>query len=612
MPYDRPSTSMASFQLCGNCRAEYESPVDRRFHAETIACPQCGPRVWMTGGDGREICFGPRAIAAAVEALMEGQILAVRGVGGYQLLADATNDMAVARLRQNKRRPTKPLAVLVVTSDDAEELAHLDSADLRTLVDAANPIVIVRRRTDSSLAPGVCESLDTLGVMLPTTPLHWQLATRVGRPLVATSGNLDGEPLAFEVDPAQIELAESANCWLHHDRPILRPVDDSVVRVIADRAVSLRLARGLAPLALELETDSPILAVGGHQKVALAFSNTRQAVLGPHLGDLDTQAARDRFIEHVASFVELYGVEPALIVHDLHPDYFTTRWAAERGVRTLAVQHHHAHAAAAMLEQGWLDREVLALTWDGTGYGPDGSIWGGECLLATTTRFQRVAHLRPFRLLGGETAIREPWRVAIALVAEAAGVENAVQLTIGATTPDNITQVARLAKSTRLSPRTTSMGRLFDGVASLALGITRATFEGEPAQLLEAACDPAAQGSYSLPFADHEALELDWRPLIVDLLADRQAQVTPGVMAMRFHRALANAALLVAQRFPVSPVVLAGGVFQNRVLVELITQQWPLGTDRLGLPGVIPPGDGGLAAGQLAIAAAHLRTGGAL
>lgn len=611
MPYDRPSTSMGSFVLCGDCRSEYESPMDRRFHAETIACPRCGPRVWIAGHDGGELAVGASAVSAAVEALCHGKILALRGVGGYQLLVDATNDLAVARLRQNKRRPSKPLALLVATMAAAEALAHFDNIERQMLAEASNPIVIVRRWSDTCLTPGVCGPLDTLGVMLPATTLHWQLATRVGRPLVATSGNVDGDPLAVEVDMARSELSEVADCWLHHDRPILRPIDDSVVRAIASRAVSLRLARGMAPLALTLESDLPILAVGGHQKVAIAYSNARQAALGPHLGDLNTQAVRDRFVEHVASFVGLYGAAPALIAHDLHPEYFTTRWAAEQGIRTLAVQHHHAHAAAAMLQQDWLDREVLALTWDGTGYGPDGTIWGGECLLATTNGFRRVAHLRPFSLPGGEAAIREPWRVAIALVGEALGLEQATRIDLGASAPENIAQVARLAKRAQFAPRTTSMGRLFDGVASLVCGITRASFEGEPAQLLEAACDRAAQGCYSLPLADRESLELDWRPLVVELLADRQAKVSPGVMAMRFHRAVANAAILVAQRFPDSPVVLTGGVFQNRMLVELIAHQWPLGTDHLGLPGVIPPGDGGLAAGQLAIAAAHLRMEGA-
>jgi len=610
MPYNRQQTSMTGFTLCRDCRREYASFDDRRFHAETICCPLCGPHVWATDCDG--IVFGERtaAISVVVDALLQGHIVALRGLGGYQLLVDATNRAAVGRLRSRKGRPTKPFAVLVASAVDAAKIAHLSEVERRALADAANSIVIARRREDAAPAPEVFGTLDTIGLMLPTTPLHWQLVTRCNRPLVATSGNLDGAPLAYQVASAQADVAKVADCWLHHDRPIVRPIDDSVVRVIADREVSLRLARGLAPLPLDLGPTPPMLAVGGHQKSAIALSNGSQAVLGPHIGDLDEQATRQRWLNHVAAFVELYGAEPTLIVHDLHPDYFTTRWAQADGRPTLAVQHHHAHAAAAMTEQDWLDREVLALTWDGTGYGPDGSIWGGECLLATASDYRRVAHCRSFALPGGDAAIREPWRTAVSLVAQAAGDEAAARLKFDDVSPTAIDQVVRLAAHPRLSPRTTSIGRLFDGAACLALGITHASYEGEPAMLLEAACDPAAPGCYALPLTDGSPVELDWRPLVAELLADRAAGVSPETMAIRFHRALANAAVGIARRFPNHPMALAGGVFQNRILVELVADNWPHRADRLGLPGIIPPGDGGLAAGQLAVAAARIHQGG--
>ena len=610
MPYDRQETGMAGFTLCRDCRREYESLEDRRFHAETICCPRCGPHAWATNVDG--VFLGERAAAISVvlDALLQGRIVAVRGLGGYQLLVDATNEDAVERLRSRKRRLAKPFAVLVASTVEAAKIAHLSEVERRVLTNVANPIVIARRRADAPVAPEVYGMLDTIGLMLPTTPLHWQLVTRCNRPLVATSGNLDGAPLAFEVASVQTDVAKVADCWLHHDRPIVRPIDDSVVRVIADREVSLRLARGLAPLPLDLGPTPPLLAVGGHQKCAIALSNGSQAVLGPHIGDLDEQTTRQRWLDHVAAYVELYGAQPTLIVHDLHPDYFTTRWAQADGRPTLAVGHHHAHAAAAMIEHGWLDREVLALTWDGTGYGPDGSIWGGECLLATASDYRRVAHVRSFALPGGDAAIHEPWRTAVSLVAQAAGDEIARRLKFDDILPTAIDQVVRLAAFPHLSPRTTSIGRLFDAAACLALGITHSSYEGEPAMLLEGVCDAAAPGCYTLPATDGLPGELDWRPLVVELLADRAAGVSPGTMAIRFHRALAQAAIGISRRFPGHPMVLAGGVFQNRVLVEVVADRWPHRADRLGLPGVIPPGDGGLAAGQLAVAAARIRQGG--
>ncbi len=610
MPYDRSQTSMADFALCGHCRREFESLADRRFHAETIGCPCCGPHAWATDRD--TVVLGQRAaaITLVVDTLVQGRIVALCGLGGYQLLVDATNRTAVEQLRVCKARPTKSFAVLVASLADAERLAHLSDAERHALADPANPIVIARRRADANLAPEVHGTLDTIGLLLPTTPLHWQLVTRCNRPLVATSGNRDSAPLEYEPADAQSNLANVADVWLHHNRPIWRPIDDSVVRVIAHRVVTLRLARGLAPLPLSLEATSPMLAVGGHQKSAVALSNGNQSVLGPHLGDLDEQATRTRWLEQVSALVKLYGAEPTIIVHDSHPDYFTTRWAKATGRPTLAVDHHHAHAAAAMLEHGWLDREVLALTWDGTGYGPDSSIWGGECLLTTTCYYRRVAHCRAFVLPGGEAAVREPWRTAVSLVAQAAGIEAALALRLGDVSSQSIAQVARLATHPRLSPQTTSIGRLFDGAACLALGITHAGYEGQPAMLLEAACDTAAPGSYCLPLTPGSPAELDWRPLVQELLADRAAGVPPGTMAMRFHRALAAAAIAVARRYSKHPMVLSGGVFQNRILVELVADAWPYRADRLGLPGAIPPGDGGLAAGQLAVASARLRSGG--
>lgn len=611
MPYDRRRTSLANFVSCANCRQEYDSANDRRFHAETIACPTCGPNVWFTSADQHIVGESAAAVAAAVAALKRGEIVALRGVGGYQLIVDATNESAVFRLRLRKGREAKPFAVMVETIEEAVQMGQLDESEQDSLASAVNPIVVVRRRDNVTIAPSVCRSFATVGLLLPTTPLHWQLANEAACPLIATSGNAEGEPLAYEVQHAQIELAQVADVWLHHDRPIVRPIDDSVVRVIANRQVTLRLARGLAPLPLPLSTRHSLLAVGGHQHVAIALANGSQAILGPYLGDLDGQTTRQRFNEHVASMAALYDLEPTLLIHDLHPDYFTTRWARSQGRPALAVQHHHAHAVAAMLEQGWLDREVLAFTWDGTGFGPDGTVWGGECLLATEQQFRRVARCRPFALPGGEIAIHEPWRVAYELVSEALGTEAARQYAPDDIAASTLDRLELLSTNRRLSPLTSSMGRLFDAVACLVLGVSRASFEGEPAMLLEMACDVTAQGMYELPLVEGDLLELDWRTTITALCADRAAKVPAATVSMRFHRTLAKAVIALAGRFSSWPVVLAGGVFQNRVLVELIVEGWPQNAGQFGLPGAIPPGDGGLAAGQLAVGAAYLRSHGA-
>ena len=603
MPYERRQTAMHEFKLCPDCRAEYADPADRRFHAQTNACPDCGPRLWSTTPDQSARNTGADAVEAAVAVLRSGGIVAIRGLGGYQLLCDVTENSAVERLRERKRRRGKPLAVMV----DGSSVRDLPREELAVLRAPANPIVLVPRSCLPALAESVAPGLDTVGVMHPTTPLHDQLLRGAGRPLVATSGNVEGEPLACDSAEAQRDLAEVADLLLHHDRPIVRPIDDSVVRCIAGNTVTIRAARGIAPLPLKLDCDRSMLAVGGHQKVAIALCNGHQCVLGPHVGDLDSPATRERFAEQTQSLLDLYGAEPEVVVHDLHPDYFTSRWAAETGRQTLAVQHHHAHVVSGMIEQGWLDREVLGIAFDGTGYGPDGDIWGGEFLLATAESFTRIGSLRPFSLVGGDRAIREPWRVAISLVADACGTDTAARLFAERIDAGLSSAVIAMLQRGR-AVRTSSLGRLFDGVAAIALGATDSSFEGQPAMMLEAACDQQTAGAYTVTVSDgSNGLQLDWRPLMVGLLRDREQGAQPGAMAMKFHRGVARAVAAVAERFQQHPIVLSGGCFQNRVLTELIQDALGGHPQPVGFPGTIPPNDGGLAAGQLAIAAAQLK-----
>jgi hydrogenase maturation protein HypF len=606
MPWERGLTSMRHFALCAACRSECESDRDRRYHAQTNACPACGPRLSLTDAGGTPLAENEAALHLAGEHLREGRIVAVKGVGGYQLLCDATCEAAVARLRQRKHRSAKPLAVMVGSLEEAAALVFLDDVERNALASPANPIVLLRERPGTALAPGINAGFGTVGLFLPTSPLHALLLNQSCPPLVVTSGNTEGEPLEFDNDAAGRRLGEIADCLLHHDREIVRPIDDSVVRCMAGRVVTIRNARGLAPLPLGVPGTRSILAVGAHQKSAVALSNGAQAVLGPHLGDLETLAARERVATETQKLLDLYNADPELVVHDAHPDYFTTRWAQESGRPTLAVQHHHAHIVSGMVEQGWLERTVLGAAFDGTGYGEDGTIWGGEFLLCTTRGYERFAHLRPFSLAGGERAIREPWRVAVALVVDACGEEALERLIESRRLPAEARSLFSILRRPRLAPLATSAGRLFDGIAALALGIHRADFEGAPAMRLESLADANVAGAYRIDLDDGSPVQLDWRELIRRVVSDVLAGTEPAAISMRFHRGLAHAIHAVAERCPGVPVVLSGGVFQNRLLVELCREAWADCATELALPGTIPPNDGGLAAGQLAIGAQFL------
>jgi hydrogenase maturation protein HypF len=595
MPFDRARTTLQNFSPCEACQQEYHAASDRRRHAQTIACPACGPQVWASDSRGRNFAAGDDAVVLAARALLEGKIVALRGVGGYQVLVDATDQRAVGELRRRKERPSKPFAVLCQSIEKVTDLADLDPVSEQALRSPTNPIVLVPRRRGAGLAANVGAHLLDIGFLLPTTAIHARLAELTGRPLVCTSGNRDGEPIVFRVDDALRKLPEIADVFLHHDREIVHPIDDSVVRPMAGRAVTLRCGRGLAPLPLLL-AGPPTLALGAQLKSALAWSNGRQAVLGPHVGDLQDLASRERWSDHIA---------------DAHPDGFPAQWAEATGHPFIPVWHHHAHVVAAMVEHSWHDRTVLGIAADGTGLGPDGTIWGGEILRATVAGFERVAHIRTFRLPGGEAAMNEIWRAAVSVTSQLSC--EAFTHTIGV--PGNRIQRVLQACESHLAPMTSSLGRLFDVAACLILGLTQASHEGEAAMRLEAACDPAADGEYAWAINHGDPLALDWRPAFQSMLSDRERGVAPGVMAERFHRGVAAAMIdavhtLVQRRTTPrgTPVVFSGGVFQNRRLIELLVADWPTECGPLGLPGRIPPNDGGLAVGQLAIARAHATT----
>ncbi len=612
MPFDRERTAMRTFAMCRDCRREYEDPEDRRFHAQTLSCPECGPRLSIS--DGRRVIpeSGRTPWEIAADGLLSGKIVALRGIGGYQLLVDATSSEAVQRLRRRKRRTVKPFAVLCRDLTAARQLTPLDDVAAEQLESAHNPIVLVPRRRATILADEVNPGLKDLGLLLPTTALHYLIVSAVERPLVCTSGNHDGDPLVFQHEDAERELSGIADLFLHHDREIVHPVDDSVVRVLARRSVTLRAGRGMAPLPLKISMPATssihqhtYLACGGQQKSAVAWHSGGMSLLGPHVGDLETLASRERWDEQRQCLPRLtsagFDWETASLVCDPHPGYAATQWATARKNPPQLIWHHHAHAVTGMLEHGWLDREVLGVTWDGTGLGPDGTIWGGEFLRATTTGFRRVAHLRPFHLPGGEAAITDIRRIACAVLSQMNEIQVHELPELLQLNPSEVELMSAILTS-NISPVTTSCGRLFDAAACLILRQPQSEFEGHASMFLEAACDFSTAGAYDFLIDRNRPAQIDWRPVFRAIVSDRRAKAPDGIMAMKFHRGLAQLIISVAQRFPELPVVLGGGVFQNRVLVELVAENWPRDTAALGLPGVLPPNDGGLAAGQLAVA----------
>ena len=613
LPYDRPRTTMAAFALCPDCRREYEDPADRRFHAQPVACPACGPTLVLRDADGRALAAGGGAIDAAAGALRDGRIVAVKGLGGFQLLCDAADEGVVGRLRERKRREEKPFALMARDLDAVRELAETDAAAEAALAGAAAPILLLRRNASARVARNVAPGMTTLGVMLPATPMHHLLLRAYEAPVVATSGNLSDEPICTEENEALDRLRGIADVFLVHDRPIARHADDSVAWVLRGETRVLRRARGFAPLPVAVPSSLPaVLAVGAHQKNAVALALGPRVFLGQHVGDLDTPQALAAFERCADDFLRLWDVRPEAIACDLHPDYASSRWAREAAtpagrlpsVPVFAVQHHHAHLASCLAENG-VDGRALGVVWDGTGLGDDGTIWGGEFLLGDAAGYRRVASLRPFPLPGGDAAAREPRRVAFALL-----------WALGAPAPPTITDfteaerrlLTRQLERGLHTPTTSSMGRLFDAVAALAGIRQRSAFEGQAAMLLESAATDVASPPYALPVVSGDGrLELDWRPLVAEIVRDVAAGAEARVVASRFHAALVAAIVEVARAVAEPRVALTGGCFQNRTLAERAARALEAEGFEILLHKHVPPNDGGLALGQAVVAARRLQ-----
>ena len=639
LPYDRPNTTMRGFALCVDCRREYQEPRDRRFHAQPIACPACGPALALWDAGGAALSGRETAIPAAASALAEGRIVAVKGLGGFHLVCDARDGAAVARLRQRKLRLGKPLALMVRDLDQARELCEVSDLAARQLASVEAPILLLPRRATAPVAAEVAPGNPYLGVMLPATPLHHLLLRACGFPVVATSGNLSDEPICTDEYRALNRLGAIADLFLVHNRAIERHVDDSVAWIAAGRMRLLRRARGFAPLPVTVKRELPvILAVGAHLKNTVALSVGRQVFLSQHIGDLETEEALSAFERVIADFQRLYDVRPVAIAHDLHPDYLSTRWAlaatgtvdgggtaggdpaaTARGVapRLIGVQHHHAHLVSCLAENK-VEGRALGVTWDGTGYGTDGTVWGGEFLLGDAAGFERMAHLRPFPLPGGEAAVREPRRAALGLLWEAHGEEALVGPGRGAAglfDGAELKVIGRMLDRGLNCPVTTSMGRLFDAVAALMGLHPSVTFEGEAAMALEWLADPAERGAYPVDLLPGRAragprppVVLDWGPLLEAVLEDVRCGVARGIISARFHNGLVRAAVAVAGSVGEERVALSGGCFQNRLLTERLAAALERAGHTVLLHALVPPNDGGVSLGQIVVAAAQLGT----
>jgi hydrogenase maturation protein HypF len=605
LPYDRSLTTMAPFPLCSECRREYEDPEDRRFHAEPNACPRCGPRCRLLDGEGEELPVDD-PILETVRLLEEGRIVAVKGLGGFHLMVDATSEPAVVRLRERKHREEKPLALLAASLARVHEFCRVRPDEEALLESPERPIVLLKRAENSRIAPSVAPGQSSYGVMLPYTPLQALILDSSLYAVVATSGNRSEEPIVLDDEEAVERLGEIADFFLVHDRGIHRRADDSVARVAAGRTRLLRRARGYAPRPILLRDETPsILAVGGQLKNTICLTRGREAFLSPHVGDLDNLRAFEGFRESISHLSKTLEIDPVAVVHDLHPEYLSTRWALEEsGLPAIGVQHHHAHVASVLAEHG-LDETVVGIAIDGTGFGGDGTVWGGEILVASLRGFERRWHLPQVVLPGGDRAAREPWRMAVAWLHRLYG-RGLFDLEIpflDAVPRDRVRRLVSAIESGFGWPLTSSCGRLFDAVAALVGLRLETSFEGQAAMELEALAEEAED---SLALESPRAVDDVVRDVVVGI---QRGRALPSIAA-GFHRGLADAlsgaAASIAKESGLSRVALGGGSFQNRILLSRVASRLEAqGFDVLA-PIEVPANDGGLALGQAAMASATI------
>jgi len=646
LPYDRPNTTMKKFVMCAKCQHEYDDPMDRRFHAQPNACPGCGPQLELWDKEGLPLSTKDEALFEAVDALRRGKIVAVKGLGGFHLMVEASNEQAVQRLRQRKHREEKPFALMYPNPEAVKAHCEVSQLEERLLLSPESPIVLLRQKSairnpQSAIAP----RNPYLGIMLPYTPLHHLLLADLHAPVVATSGNLSDEPICIDEREALQRLGGIADVFLVHNRPIARHIDDSIARVMAGRELVLRRARGFAPLPIHLKEPIPAtLAVGAHLKNAIALSVGNDVFVSQHIGDLETAQAYEAFQRVIADFARLYEIHPESVVCDLHPEYLSTKFAQEYSLhdenmfrsgafrrsqeinaqplkgllqKAISIQHHFAHVVACMAENE-LEGTVLGVSWDGAGYGVDGTIWGGEFLRATKTAFERVAHFRTFRLPGGEKAIKEPRRVALGLLYEIFGDEVFTMKELApvrAFFSQELALLQNMLAQKLNAPLTSSAGRLFDAVAAI-LGLRQQTkFEGQAAMELEFVLD-GVETDEDYPFelftinrnGFPATIVVDWAPMMRQLITERRRGVPTANLSAKFHNTLAAIIIAVARRAGENRVVLTGGCFQNKYLTERAVHRLRREGFRPYWHQRVPPNDGGIALGQ-AVAAVAIRRG---
>lgn len=628
LPYDRVNTTMKGFKMCPECQKEYDNPLDRRFHAQPNACPKCGPHLELWNKQGQILATHHQALLETAAAIRQGKIITIKGLGGFHLVVDANNTTAVRELRKRKRRNDKPFAVMYPSLKLVKKHCQVTPLEQELLLSPETPIVLLKFNPsyplllgglegtllrgleelegEISISCAVAPGNPYIGVMLPYTPLHHLLMTELGFPVIATSGNLSDEPICIDEKEALDRLNHIADLFLVHNRPIIRPVDDSVVRIMGGKQMILRRARGYAPLPMLLKTSpsspSPsILAVGGHLKNTVAIARYPQIFLSQHIGDLETTAAFKHFQEVMASLGGLYDFEPEIIACDAHPDYISTKYAQEQGLPVVKVQHHYAHVLACMAEHG-LEAPVLGVAWDGTGYGEDNTIWGGEFLYITPEHYHRLAHFRPWKLAGGDKAAKEPRRVALGLLEALNLLEKKLPLFSYFSTQE-LTLLKTMFSKNINTPLTSSVGRLFDGVASLLGMRQQISFEGQAAMDLEFIIGEIATDEYYyFSLTPSTPIIIDWSSIINGIIDDISRNVSKGEIAAKFHNTLVEIIVMIAKRVGKPKIVLTGGCFQNRYLLELAIKRLQQEKFCPYWPQIIPPNDGGIALGQ-AIAA---------
>ena len=613
LPYDRPNTSMKIFQMCDKCKEEYENPSDRRFHAQPTACPDCGPQLFLWDETGKVLSEKQEALKKTIDLIRQGKIIGFKGLGGFQLIVDATNDEAVTKLRKRKHREEKPFALMFPTLESIKEVCEVYDTEARVLKSPETPIVLLKRKLElqilnSKISPIVAQKNPYIGAMLPYTPLHHLLMRGLNIPIVATSANLSEEPICIDEHEAIERLKGISDYYLIHNRPIVRHVDDSTVRIILNRELVMRRARGYAPLPIiinekyDSQKEKTILAVGGHLKNTIALKKGNNIFISQHIGDLSTEESNNTFKKVINDFQILYDNKPDELIGDLHPEYISTKYAMDRNEKFEQFQHHYTHIVACRFENQ-VKGEALGVSWDGTGYGLDGTIWGGEFFLTDDNSYKHFAQFRKFMLPGGEKAIKEPRRSLAGVLFEITGssfVDDFSDVIENKFTAAEAGILLNMLSKKINSPITSSAGRLFDAFSSL-LGICdKSNYEGQAAMMLEFAADSEEIGTYSYGIIEKDKLVIDWQPITISIINDIRKDVDASIISARFHNTLAKIILDITKKSEVNKVVLSGGCFQNAMLTERTINLLRENNYQVYWHQRIPPNDGGIALGQIA------------